>query len=127
MTCNESVGRFESSAPIDDDGVTCDPDVDTISPNDSSVSGRLGGDAYRTTGESTGSEADKEAAVDATSARMVVPHPSIPLNERPPSMYRWANRYTSMIGVAKVSANAEKRAHGIEYSLMSEYSPTGRV
>ncbi|MGN8212978.1 MULTISPECIES: hypothetical protein [Halococcus] len=59
--------RGESyGAPINDDGVTRDPDIDIISPNGSSVSGRLGGggDAYRITGEITDFEAASEGAVD---------------------------------------------------------------
>lgn len=50
-------------APIDDDGVTQDPDIDTITG--SSVSGRLGGggDAYRITGEITDFEAEGDIAV----------------------------------------------------------------
>ena len=50
-------------APIDDDGVTQDPDIDIISG--SSVSGRLGGggDAYRITGEITDFETEGDVAV----------------------------------------------------------------
>jgi len=53
-------------APIGYDGVTRDPDIDIISPNGSSVAGRLGGggDAYRITGEITAFEAADEESVE---------------------------------------------------------------
>ena len=66
MTVTGSIERRSQSygAPIDDDGVTADPDIDSISG--STVDGRLGGggDAYRITGEITGFETEDESAVE---------------------------------------------------------------
>lgn len=65
MTVTGTIERRGQSygAPIDDEDVTADPDIDVISG--STVAGRLGGggDAYRITGEITEFETTDDGAV----------------------------------------------------------------
>ncbi|WP_160133258.1 hypothetical protein [Halococcus salsus] len=65
LTVSGSIERRGESygAPIDDSGVTEDPDIDVISG--STVDGRLGGggDAYHITGEITSFEANGDVSV----------------------------------------------------------------